>query len=124
MRHAKYYIYRNLHTGGFSVKYRGIVLERITDFLAVNAVFKVSELGRQRVIKDKRKNVHAYIACDYYSTLPCTSREILREITYNPYKGNTFINKADNTPVYCARHVYGFHGIIASSDEDINKRKI
>lgn len=89
MSAAKYYIYRNLHTGGFSVKYRGIVVERATDIVAENVTFKVNEIGRQRVIREKSKNVHAYVVCDKYKVVK-SNVDNLQVITYNPYKLDTF----------------------------------
>lgn len=91
MSAAKYYIYRNLHTGGFSVKHRGIVVARDNCFTAVNVSFKVNEIGRQRVLKEKRKSVHAYTVSDKYifaSSTECVDK--LPIITYNPYKSANF----------------------------------
>jgi hypothetical protein len=101
MAYAKFYIYRNLHTGGFSIKHRGIVVKRDNFFIAENVMFKVNESGRQRVIKEKRKNVHAYTVCDKY--IPARNKNSVDKlpiITYNPYKsakftcGNCSIEKA------------------------------
>lgn len=98
---AKAYIYRNLRTGGFSVKYKGRVVHRGNWFRASDVEFKVSEAGRQRVLKEKQKNVHAYAVAD----LVWVSDEIfdnLTEITYNPYVNTQFmcegkeINKAND----------------------------
>ena len=58
---AKYYIYRNLHTKGFSMRYKGKVIQRPFCFRAYNVSFKVNEKGRQRVIKERQKNVHTFI---------------------------------------------------------------
>lgn len=88
---AKFYVYRNLHTGGFSIKYRGIVIERSNNFVVKNTSFKVNETGRQRVIAEGRKNVHAYTVCDKYILARKRSVENLKSISYNPYKLNQFI---------------------------------
>ena len=63
---AKYYIYRNLRTGGFSVRHRGLVIDRLNTFVAEDVEFKVNEKGRQQVIKDHQKNVHAFVVADKY----------------------------------------------------------
>ena len=120
MKSAKYYIYRNLHTGGFSVKRRGKVIDRPHQFMAINALFVVNENGRQRVIGSGHKNVHAYLVCDDYVNLCQTATYLLSEITYNPYLHETFIKKGAETPVYNSRYVYGYQGIIAAKDYDIN----
>jgi hypothetical protein len=92
MNAAKYYIYRNLRTGGFSVKYRGRVIEHLNGpTIVMGAVFKVNELGRQRVIKEGQKNVHAYVVCDNYQTCPKYSVDKINKITYNPYKSSSFM---------------------------------
>lgn len=85
---AKFYIYRNLHTGGFSIKLRGRVIDRDNFFIGEKVTFKVNELGRQRVIKEKRKNVHAYSVVEKYTFAANKDADLvdsLPVITYNPY---------------------------------------
>ena len=58
---------------------------------------KVSEAGRQRVLRDGRKNVHAGVvgylshASDKALSVPAASEQV----TYNPYLYSTFVYKAD-----------------------------
>lgn len=105
---AKYYIYRNLHTdNGFSVKHRGKVVAVVYTAMVEDPVFKVNESGRQRVLRERRKNVHAFIVS---ATPP---REISvaddlkalilrnpRRVHYNPYEGAEF--KVDHKPLVSA----------------------
>jgi hypothetical protein len=101
---AKHYIYRNLHTGNFSVKFRGRVVSHLEVCIAKDVEFKVSVKGRERVRKEKRKNVHATIACN---SVVNTSRLDLNnydEIYYNPYTTDTFIDK-EGAPIYRAEEV-------------------
>lgn len=111
---AKFYIYRNLHTGGFSIKQRGRVIDRDNFFIAKNVTFKVNELGRQRVIKEKRKNVHAYSVCDKYTFASNKDADLvdrLSVVTYNPYVAGYFtcdgqkIENA-NTVLFCKGRCY------------------
>lgn len=93
---AKYYIYRNLRTTGFSIRYRGKVIDRLTTFTAENVEFKVNELGRQRVIIERQKNVHAFVVCDKYTVkkYPILNGGLLdREgcVRYNPYQAAHFV---------------------------------
>ena len=88
---AKYYIYRNLRTGGFSVKRRGRVVDRQKTLNAQDVTFKVNEIGRQRVIKEKQKNVHAYVVCDKYYLYSRQKVDNLQVITYNPYVAANFV---------------------------------
>lgn len=52
-----------------------------------NAEFKVSEAGRQRVLLEKRKNVHAAIVGEE-SNFGLDNN--FRRVFYNPYKQKTF----------------------------------
>jgi hypothetical protein len=93
---AKYYTYRNLHNDSFSIKHRGLVIHRPTKVLLVNVEFKVSEKGRQRVLSEKRKNVHALLTSEIFELLDDTKMDYLDyniEIYYNPYKTKNFIVK-------------------------------
>jgi hypothetical protein len=103
---AKYYIYRNLHKGNFSIRHRGTVHDRGDEFIATAVTFRVSESGRQRVILDKKKNVHAFCVTDKYyphvmSVAGC------KEITYNPYKASYFT--CENKQIEYAQKVYFRH---------------
>lgn len=95
----KYKIYRNLHRNCFSVlKYnpekKGYRLhEYITHGILHDVVAKVSEAGRQRVIKEKQKNVHAYLLCENYDKIDQFYFDSLdfHEISYNPYIHDSFV---------------------------------
>lgn len=53
---ARHYIYRNLNKFCFSHQYKGKVVGYPTALKLDDAKFRVSSLGRNRVIKEKRKN--------------------------------------------------------------------
>jgi len=93
---AKFYCYWNLHKNVFSVKYKGKVIAHLTNFYGKNCEFRVSEKGRQRVLKEQSKNVHAYVVCDSYAEgdvniLSPFRLDIEGRARYNPYKGPTFV---------------------------------
>jgi len=102
---AKFYIYRNLRTkDAFSVRYQGKVVARHTLALARNVRFSVSETGRQRVLRERQKNVHAYVVAD--EVIPYdepVGTRLLRRITYNPYTGPSFM--VDGEPITQAKAV-------------------
>lgn len=96
MSAAKYYIYKNLRTGGFSIRYRGKVIDRLYTFSAIGVEFKINELGRQRVIKERQKNVHAFVVADKYiaKNYPILKGDLLDNkgrVTYNPYTAAHFV---------------------------------
>lgn len=105
----KVFVYFNLHRKCFSIKAlegpnKGRVVAHRNDVLLFDGTFKVSEAGRQRVLKEQRKNVHAGVVGQWDETgtdLISIDRvtTIGTPITYNPYKYNTFV------------HLYGLHPI-------------
>ena len=148
----KSFIYRNLHQACWSVKaLEGPNKGRVVFHAQYVAVaggcnrpefpqrdqiqFKVSEAGRQRVLKEKRKNVHAgivgypYHAVDvnirYPDAIPerevftvdgdASNEEILpnplayREVAYNPYKFDQFVFADNHKPA----------GITDENDQDV-----
>lgn len=92
---AKFYIYRNLRKGGFSIKYKNKVIEISDNIIAWNIEFKVSQNGRNRVIQNNIRNVHAYAVCDTYFNcskqgISIHSDDSVKEVWYNPFKSETF----------------------------------
>jgi hypothetical protein len=103
----KVYVYRNLHKDCWSVKalegeQKGRVIYHAQNVTLSDCTFKVSKAGRERVLREHRKNVHAGVvgnlsfvgelgdtalwecASTYYAFVP---------VTYNPYKYQTFVRK-------------------------------
>jgi hypothetical protein len=69
--------------------------------MAEDVIFKVNEAGRQRVINERKKNVHAFIVCDKYRL---GGREIIDNagvITYNPYTTSTFTCDGESITQAC-----------------------
>ena len=71
------------------------LLTHATHLTLQNAVTKVSESGRQRVIRERKKYVHAYIQGELIRTVPQSHSD--RRLSYNPYTGPDFYWKDDNT---------------------------
>ena len=80
---------------------KGRVVKHASSVILTNVTFKVSEAGRQRVLRDKQKNVHAGAQGTLCSTdIPfawVTSRP--RSATYNPYNDKTFVDVDSRQPV-------------------------
>lgn len=120
------FVYFNLHRKVWSIKAlegpnKGRVIAHSSVVEMSDCTFKVSEAGRQRVLRDKRKNVHAGIV-GVVRTIgenvePLTRTAMRREanwvrhgghpayepVTYNPYKFSTFVRRSTETPVTSAR---------------------
>ncbi len=111
---AKYYIYRNLNRGGFSLKYKGLVIANMLRFTADNVEFRVSEASRKRAVREGRRNVHAYMVCDNEpiglhwkdETLEKhISENDMKPIYYHPLETETFVIAGTSTPVTEAEHI-------------------
>jgi hypothetical protein len=82
------------------------VISHETSVVLSDVTFKVSEAGRQRVIREGRKNVHAgiegyHLKCEVLDEIPLNA--IL--VRYNPYLFNSFVDICDN-PLYIASKIY------------------
>jgi len=108
---AKFYLYRNLHTGGFSVKHKGLVCARGDIFAMHNVEFRVSAPGSSRVKKNKQRNVHAYMVADSYKqSTRVHSVSKLTRVTYNPYKHTTFVNAKTGKPILKTAYAIAIKG--------------
>ena len=105
----KVFVYYNLHKHLWSIKAlegdsKGKVIARLNTVLLHNPKPKVSEAGRQRVIREQKKNVHAGIIGEWGELFPLPTDTNAREITYNPYKYSSFVYK-DNEEEYTGSSV-------------------
>lgn len=87
-------VYFNLHSQLFSMKdvATGLVLAHGNGIMLEDIEFKVQQSGRERVIKEKKKNVHAFVIGKYVGTADELSYP-LRDAYYNPYKQDSFTDK-------------------------------
>lgn len=101
----KVFVYFNLHKKLWSVRHKGKVLFHTNNLHVDTPELKVSEAGRQRVLRDKAKNVHAGV-----NGVLGIPEELVdgTQISYNPYKGGQFFHAHKNpetTPVHHADKV-------------------
>jgi len=99
------FIYRNLHKKCYSVKSlkTGRVIAHVDSIDLIDVTFKVSQAGRQRVLNERRKNVHAGVV-GYVANPIINDRPI--DVTYNPYKYNSFVIKDNELPIFKATHAH------------------
>lgn len=106
----KVMVYYNLHKKTFSVQYQGKVV-LYADYVKLSDVeFRVREGGKEKVRKEMRKNVHAFVIGRLmdYCEFPCenmppeTNNNV---ITYNPYKYDSFVKKDSEEPIYKANEI-------------------
>ena len=93
------YVYFNLHKKCWSVRQSGRVVDHTNEILLKDCRFMVSQAGRERVLRDKRKNVHAgvsgYVVDSFQDGHPSATADRVANLTYNPYKHKTFVSKLD-----------------------------
>ena len=101
-RGTKIEVYRNLHKKCFSVRHKGKVIYHLKDneqLSLTNVKFVVQPAGRAKVLREKRKNVHAFVRGEFNAhsmfsntLMPCGPFDSLDFLiaTYNPYKSNRF----------------------------------
>ena len=72
----------------------------------LKAWLKVNRKGREKVLREKRKNVHAgvrgYMGESTWDTYP---EELFDEVTYNPYKYESFVMKDTEASRWFANQV-------------------
>jgi hypothetical protein len=126
---VKVFVYFNLHQKVWSIRaedgqYRGKVLAHARQVHLTDVVFKVSEAGRQRVLAEGRKNVHAGVSGElvgvfgtvgrrrYPVSLPVAYRDEVfvpmpdeAGVSYNPHKDGSFVRRSDGAPVSHATDV-------------------
>jgi len=87
-------VYYNLHTQCWSIQSRskpdyGLVIGHLNTLCLVDVTFTVQPAGRAKVLREKRKNVHAYVV----GTLVNSKLRPVgpnTQVRYNPYEMNTF----------------------------------
>jgi hypothetical protein len=101
------HVYWNLNRDIYSIRaaegeHRGRVIDYASDVSLTNASFVVREAGRRRVLKNKRKEVHAWIAGNRTGRV---STADLEGVTYDPYRHETFVRRRNGEAVHAAGRV-------------------
>lgn len=118
-------VYRNLSFRNrvvYSVRdhYTGLVLGHSENLLLTGCNFVVNQAGRKRVLRQKRKNVHAWVEGNY-GVVHAGDYEVFSHgviVRYNPYENETFVRmyeEGETKPVLGANLVWiDQYGVYAS----------
>lgn len=111
-------VYRNLHTKTLSMQTKTPKGWRVTghpeSVKLTDVKLVVREAGRQRVLKEKRKNVHAWLEGDL---VPDWTRAVMvfERLLYNPYKYDAWttssgdsVSHADGAKVHANGEVWAY----------------
>lgn len=119
-------VYRNLNNGKWSIQaaegtMKGKVVGHLSYLKLKHVEFKVSLAGRERILKDKRKNVCAF-AIGYLDSVSKPSLQccVHNEVTFNPYKSHFFCYVSDaDIPLEQLDVVYFNEGKAFTDLEDV-----
>jgi len=99
-------VYFNLHKQLFSVRSCkiGRVIAHTTHVHLDSPVFIVRQSGRKRVLREGKKNVHAFVRGEtaYFTDFDPDYLDYTL-VAYNPYKFDTFVDVIDTRPVRTAK---------------------
>jgi hypothetical protein len=117
----KVMVYYNLHKHCLSIKAlegerRGCVVLHARAVRLKDAVFKVSQAGRARVLLERSKNVHAGVVGELVDIEPWSEGEtadsamaalveplgLTKQLTYDPYRFDSFVTRDTHEPVGAA----------------------
>lgn len=104
-------VYRNLHKNCFSVRHKGKVVGYLYDneqLALTNVKFVVQPAGRAKVLRENKKNVHAFVRGEYVGFENNLTNNLyfgefedldFYAVSYNPYKSDKFIVKETGKPI-------------------------
>ena len=101
-------VYRNLHKHCWSIRdtKTGRVVSHADSVYLKGTNLVVRPGGRAKVLRDKRKNVHAFIKGYIDNNIKPLSATELTQITYNPYKYESFVITNSEAPIYNSNNIY------------------
>lgn len=100
-------IYRNLTKGCWSIKDKKTnrVIHHADVVRLRGCTFKVSQAGRERVVREQKKYVHAYVIGELDSFHGVTLLDSWQRVRYNPYINTSFVRN-DDTKIEEADEVF------------------
>ena len=96
-------IYYNLNKHVFSIRAKKTV-SYARMVLVDNPKFVVRQGGRNAVLRDRQKNVHAFIKGVMQELASAPNTDGLRKVSYNPYKHGFFYDVHTDEPIYDAKY--------------------
>lgn len=101
-------VFLNWKRGCYSIFQDGLVRASAREVRLADVEFRVREAGRQRMLRERRRNVHAFAVgrlVDYVH--PDDPRRLAglggRGVVYDPYRCATFVDRETGSPVAGAR---------------------
>jgi hypothetical protein len=97
-------VFKNLKHGCYSILQNGRVRASARQVRLGDVEFRVREAGRQRMIREQRRNVHAFAVGKLLDFVHPDESRVLedfpgRSAIYNPYRFASFVDRETNDPV-------------------------
>ncbi len=117
LRNMRVEVYWNLHKHLFSVRAlegpnKGRVISHSHGITLTDAKFVVQPAGRERVRREGKKNVHAFVRgrvvggeFEHRYTMARSPLWLKDRVTYNPYIYDTFVSAKTKEPIFNADSV-------------------
>lgn len=101
-------VYFNLHKKCYSIrdKKTGLVVAHASTVSVHSARLVVSQAGRERVLREKKKNVHAVVEGAFMSAGDVLQAGVIGTLHYNPYKVSQFVDRHTLEEVHTAKFVH------------------
>ena len=99
------HVYWNLNKKCWSVRHKGLIIKHLKTMTMQDCSFHVQPAGRERVVKTKVKQVHAYVKGNITGE-DVTTTSIGKRISYNPYKRDHFVFASTNERVDTTNALY------------------
>ena len=120
-------VYYNLHKKCLSIRHKGKVIEHAREVTLTDARFHVQPAGRERVLREKKKNVHAYVSGKlkesfWFLQSPSYVWTAEQRVSYNPYKYKSFVDNLTNKTITSANGVHIADKFITAGEFDQKKR--
>ena len=108
---------------------KGLVIGYAHNILLKDCEYKVSCAGRKKVLSERRKNVHAWVTGTIvrknvlqnnslselcFANPEITKYEEKSEVTYNPYKNNSFVFRGNKAKI--SKSKYCLLAVTSSND--------
>lgn len=117
----KVFCYRNLRRTRWSIKAlegpdKGHVIGHEQTVILSDVQARVQQSGRQRVLRERRKNVHAGLAGQLETDASVGNLPLLAlsKISYNPYKAPTFLDHLGQPVLAMDRAYLGADGKVTA----------
>jgi hypothetical protein len=97
----------------YSIRQKGLVVDHVSGILLKDVRLAVGKKGRERVLRERKKNVHAFVRGEGLSADDISRFERAVEddalarvpIRYNPYKGPAFTRTDTGEDMFHAKYV-------------------